>query len=133
MISKVYGWSRVVAFASSDNLGTDMLLEFQTTSKSLGIDVVKSLSFVSGENDFTDLLNDVQPYDARIFAILVTDVADASNLLVQGFDSGVFNTLTMFFFTTSLNVSQRFVGWLVTQSVNQSDKSFYVCICPIVE
>ena len=102
---KMYGWSRVVAFASSDNLGADMLLEFQTTSRSLGIDVVKSLSFPSGENDFTDLLNIVQPYDARIFAILVTDVADASNLLVQGFYSGVFNTLTMFFFTVSLNVS----------------------------
>ena len=94
----------MIAFASSDNLGTDAALEFETTSKSLGIDVVKSLSFPPGETDFAGVLNEAQPYDARIFVFLITNVADASALLVQGFDSGVFNTLTMFFFTTSLQV-----------------------------
>ena len=94
----------MIAFASSDNLGTDALLEFETTSKSLDIDVVKSLSFASGQTDFSDALNQAHPYDARIFVFLITSVADASTLLVQGFDSGVFNTLTMFFFTTSLQV-----------------------------
>ena len=106
MISEVYGWKRVIAFASSDNLGTDALLEFSTTSKSLGIDVVKSLSFASGEFDFSDALSQVQPYDVRVFVFLITAVADASNLLVQGFDKGVFNTRTMFFFTTSLQVNE---------------------------
>ena len=105
LIKEVYGWKRVMAFASSDNLGTDALLEFSTTSKSLGIDVVKEFSFASGETEFSDILNQAQPYDARIFVFLITNVADASNLLVQGFDSGVFNTESMFFFTTSLQVN----------------------------
>ena len=95
----------MVAFASSDNLGADMLLEFETTSRLLNIDVVKSVTFPSGETHFTQLLNDIRIYDIRIFVFLVTDVADASNLLLQGFESGVFNTVSMFFFTTSLNVS----------------------------
>ena len=104
MIKETYGWKRVIAFASSDNFGNDALLEFETTSRSLGLDVVKSLSFPMGDNDFSQYLNEAQPYDARIFVFLITNVADASTLLVQGFDSGVFNTLTMFFFTTTLQV-----------------------------
>ena len=105
IIKESYGWKRVAAFASSDNLGSDALLEFQTTSKALGIDVVYGLSFPSGNTDFSEILSQAQPYDIRIFVFLITNVADASNLLVQGFDSGVFNTLSMFFFTTSLQVN----------------------------
>jgi hypothetical protein len=80
-------------------------LEFETTAKSSGIDVVKSMSFATGETNFADVLNVAQPYDVRIFAFLITNVADASNLLVQGFDSGIFKMHTMFFFTTSLQVT----------------------------
>ena len=107
MIKEVYGWKRVIAFASSDNLGADTLLEFETESKSSGIDVVKSLSFASGETNFADILNIAKPYDVRVFAFLITNVADASSLLVQGFDSGVFSEITMFFFTTSLQVNDN--------------------------
>ena len=103
----MYGWKRVIAWASSDSLGADTLLEFELSCKTSGIDVVKSLQFAPGDNDFTELLNEAKPYDVRIFAFLITNVADASNLLVQGFDSGVFNTLTMFFFTTSLQVNDN--------------------------
>lgn len=105
MLSQMYGWKRVIAFASSDSLGTDALLQFQTSSKALDINVVKGFSFPPGNTEFSDILNQAQPYDVRIFVFLITNVADASTLLVQGFGSGVFNTLTMFFFTTSLNVS----------------------------
>ena len=105
MISKTYGWKRVIAFASSDSFGTDALLEFQTSSKEYGIDVVKGFSFPPGNTEFSDVLNQAQPYDARVFVFLITNVEDASMLLVQGFDTGVFNSLTMFFFTASLQVT----------------------------
>ena len=107
MISQMYGWKRVIAFATSDNLGTDALLEFQTSSKSLGIEVVKGFSFPPGNTDFSDILNQAQPYDVRVFVFLITNVADASTLLVQGFDTGVFSAQTMFFFTTLLQVNDE--------------------------
>ena len=118
LISKLFGWKRVIAWASSDSLGADTLLEFELSCKTSVIDVVKSLQFAPGDNDFTELLNEAKPYDVRIFAFLITNVADASNLLVQGFDSGVFNTLTMFFFTTSLQVNDNPMS--VPQSSNNS-------------
>ena len=107
MISQMYGWKRVIAFATSDNLGTDALLEFQTSSTSLGIEVVKGFSFPPGNTDFSDILNQAQPYDVRVFVFLITNVADASTLLVQGFDTGVFSAQTMFFFTTLLQVNDE--------------------------
>ena len=83
------------------------MVEFQISCKALGIDVVKSFQFAPGNNDFSALMNEAAPYDIRIMIFLITSVADASTLLVQGFDTGVFNTLTMFFFTTPLNVSDN--------------------------
>lgn len=108
MIKEVYGWKRVIAFASSDNFGADTSLEFETKSKSSGIDVVKSLSFAEGDTNFAEILKVAKPYDVRIFAFFISNVADASKLLVQGFDAGVFNDFTMFFFTTSLQVHNDF-------------------------
>ena len=103
MIRHKFGWTRAIAFASSDNFGADAILEFRHTAQVNGLVTTYEGSFTTGTVDFSGLIAEALPFDCRVFAFLISSPADAAILLMQGFDAGLFSSSTTFFFTLQLD------------------------------
>ena len=124
LMKKTFGWTRAIAFATSDVLGTDSITEFSYTANKLGIDVVHTATFTPGTTDFSSFLATVTPFDARVFVFFITAPADASALLMQGFAAGVFSSKSTFFFSAALSGPPTYAAVLAKYGPSALQGSF---------
>jgi hypothetical protein len=104
IIANHFGWTRAISIASDDILGADATTEFLGVAATVGLSVPFSATFSTGAHDFSTLINDLRPYDCRVFVLFVTHPEDASNLLLSAFNAGVFNMDSTIFFSQTLAV-----------------------------
>ena len=91
-ISRFYfGWSTVTVFSSEDTYGNDAFLEFQEEASVLGINIESKFSFLSGIQDFTELIKSaiMKGGVLKVFVLLMKSV-DAGRLIEQGYKLGLF-------------------------------------------
>jgi hypothetical protein len=101
-----FGWRRVVVFASADPLGSDTYSEFRSVSGDLGLTILLAAQFAPGLEDFSNFIHQAKVFDPRIFVFFITDPADASNLIVQGYAAGLFHAMTCILASSSLAVPE---------------------------
>jgi len=89
IIYEKYKWDHVSVFSTTDSYGSDLSTQFQKNALNLGITIVNTYSFRSGQADFTSFINDATSSGARIFVLLMPG-ADAGRLLSQGYKLGLF-------------------------------------------
>jgi len=92
---------RVIAFSSTDSF--DTLLEFTTAAKAHGVKVVDSYVIEDFQEDFSDVIKDAKAHRCKNFVFFNKRAADASLLLLQGADVGLFSPLSTLFFHQQLH------------------------------
>ena len=89
MIKTVFGWNHVSTFSSTDSYGSDGLFLFKQEAAALGIEILSTHQFQSGQKNFAAIIQDAIEVGGQIFLMFMSS-RDASLLLEQGYDLGLF-------------------------------------------
>lgn len=81
--------TRVSTFANSDTYGSRGIEQFHSSATKLGVKILSSSLFPSGQTDFTAPINEALRSGARIFVFFMSAVS-MGNLLIEGHARGLF-------------------------------------------
>lgn len=88
-LARIFHWTKVTVFSTTDTYGSGTMTEFQIAAKSFGIQILSSHTFRSGSMDFDDMVHSAHSVGSLIFLFFMT-ASDAGHLLEYGYNSGLF-------------------------------------------
>ena len=103
-------FQRVILFASTTSLGSDSILEFHNGAAANNVQVLYTSANPTGTIDYSDAIAAAKVFDCRAFAFLMEFPDDASHLLVQGYEAGLFNANTTIYFNVALMNPQTYTA-----------------------
>ena len=86
-------------------------------AKLINIDVLMTSANPTGTMDYSATIADAMKYDCRAFAFLTEFPDDASHLLMQGYEAGLFNTKTTVYLNAALLTPQTYTALVVKHGV----------------
>ena len=105
IIQAKYKWGHVSVFCTTDSYGSDLSTQFQKNALNLGITIVNTYSFRSGQADVHLFIENAIDSGAKIFVLLMPG-KDAGNLLSQGYKLGLFKENIQIVGSSSLKSSE---------------------------
>jgi hypothetical protein len=99
----------VATFANSDTYGYAGIKSFQDAATAIGVQILYSAIFPKGQQTYSTIVSEAKASGAKIF-VLFLDTQDASYLLEQGFDAGLFTEGTQIIGSDYVTISQTWQG-----------------------